>query len=485
MILNSTKYKNPERTIIGTPVPVVNQVSTADTIILCDTSGGAIILQLLEIPNDQWNTTYKVYIADKTNNASVNNITINAPVGFTINNQPSLVISSNGGSVLIRVASNTGYLGSLTSGGSGASVSVVNNQTPIVPPTTLTTNLNQLIVKGFQTTNVGNNVTLQNAFVSLTNAQINFLISGGTLIPNQIYQITDALFGLTPIAFNVYVKATSVNSLDTYGSGQFFNADYNNIGDYSGVSGFVAQKGVWSSIAFPVVAGDVAIWNNFHWKNLTGSNGFNPPNLDPTNWTILPYSATNGYLIEYDLIGYDNQTNRINWRKDKLNNYVEYYTDSGSGGTGFNSLNKFQWGNAKSSNNQVIDSSLFDNCNVIVDLLMSNNFLSNYNLTLSQPNLSSKFKFFWNNQFIKSSRSAQIFGNDLNVKFINNVFLNVGINQMVLNGVAIISENFFNLATINITLTNASIQVNNFDSSSFQISKSGGGFQSNSIGIRH
>ena len=170
MILNSTFYKNPQRTIIG----LLNPVSNADTIILCDTSVGAVSLQLLEIPNDQWNTTYKLYVVDKSNNASVNNITIVAPVGFTINNLSTLVISTNGGGVLIRVASNTGYLGSLNF--STGSVSVVNRQNPFAVPVTLTTALDTLDISGFQTTAIGNDVYLQNAFVKIDTIQLSYLI---------------------------------------------------------------------------------------------------------------------------------------------------------------------------------------------------------------------------------------------------------------------------------------------------------------------
>ena len=90
MILNPTKYKNPQRTISG----AVNYVFNGDTIILCDTSLGIVNLTLLDIPNDQWNTTYKLYVVDKSNNAAINNITINAPLGFTINGASSLVIST-------------------------------------------------------------------------------------------------------------------------------------------------------------------------------------------------------------------------------------------------------------------------------------------------------------------------------------------------------------------------------------------------------
>ena len=481
MILNSTKYKNPERTIIGTPVPVVNQVSTADTIILCDTSGGAIILELLEIPNDQWNTTYKVYIADKTNNASVNNITINAPVGFTINNQPSLVISSNGGSVLIRVASNTGYLGSLNFS-AGGSVSVVNRQNPFAVPVTLTTALDTLDVSGFQTTAIGNDVYLQNAFVKIDTIQLSFLITNSLLISNQIYQVGGVVFGNSPYPFVVYVKATSKNTLDTYGTGLFYNADYMKNGDYSGVVGFVAQLGVWTDVLV-VVAGDVVIWNNYHYKNLTGVNTANNPFLDSVNWQIIPYSITTGYILEYNLVGlYFNAGLRIGWRKDQYANYVEDFTDLS---TSLNALNRFQWGNLKCNQNVVSGTAIFDNCNVIFpnSKALSNNSVRNALLYLTDNIDPSTFGFFQSNDFINCTRPLKIYGSSVDNEFRYNSYTNsaVGIPLFFLKKFGICSFNTFVNSGLNGTIENCSVRGNDFTQANVQLYKQGGSTINNTI----
>lgn len=360
MILNSTKYKNPERTISG----LLNVVSNADTIILCDTSIGAVSIDLLQIPNDQWNTTYKVYIADKSNNASVNNITVNAPVGFTINDLPSLVISINGGSVLVRVASNTGYLGSFSSG-AGSSVSVIDEQNPLVLPITLTTNLDKLKVKGFQTSNIGNDVTLNNAFIVLDNSQIQFLIGNSSLIPNQWYNITDSNFGTFSNTHNVYVLATRKNSLSIIGSGQFYNADYNGLGNYVAVPFYSGSIGVW----FPLIAvalGNVCIWNNYHYVNLTGVNDpIQSPLTDALNWQILPYNIKMGYILAYDEISYDVSTNKIVYRKDINNNEVADKVDISSGLPVKSALNDFRWGDKFVIGNSVLQDSIFAICNII------------------------------------------------------------------------------------------------------------------------
>jgi hypothetical protein len=113
MILTPTKYSNTQRTISG----LNNFVFNNDVIINCDTLLGAVSITLLDIASDQWNTIYKVYINDSGNNASVNNITITAPVGYKINGLSTYVVAVNGQSTLIRVTSDVDYLAISTNGG--------------------------------------------------------------------------------------------------------------------------------------------------------------------------------------------------------------------------------------------------------------------------------------------------------------------------------------------------------------------------------
>jgi len=385
MILNSTKYKNPERTISG----LSNFVTNADTIILCDTSSGIVYLTLLEIPNDQWNTNYKLYVVDKSNNAGTNAIAIFAPAGYTINNQSSLIISTNGGGVVISVASNTGYLGLATSG-SGNALAVLNQGVQITPSAT---SMNFL---GIQATAIGNDVTIQNAFISIDNTSILALISSSGLLPNQTYNITDAVFGRSIYKHNVYVTATAINQLATSGLGQFFNADFQSVGNYSGVSGFVSQTGIWQSSSTYSI-GDIAIWNNLHFKNITGSNGSSSPNSDAVNWLELAYSETNGYIVEIDYINYDVLNNFISSRTDVVMNQVEYY-DTGS----VCSLNEFMWGKNGVNQNKVIGNSIFSIANTIINKTIANNFVFNSEVYLQNngidPALTGAFNdnVFWN-----------------------------------------------------------------------------------------
>lgn len=479
MILNSTKYKNPQRTISG----LTNSVTNADTIILCDTSSGIVYLNLLEIPDDQWNTTYKLYVVDKSNNAGTNAIAIFAPSGFTINNQSSLIINTDGGGVLIRVASNTGYLGSLTSAGIGGyPVSVINSQNPFIAPVTLTTALDELIVMGLQTTQTGNNVYLFNAFVSVTATQLALLISSNTLIANQWYNITDVEYGNFG-NINAYVLASSTNTISTFGFGEFFDADYNNGGDYSGVSGFAGQLGIWTTALAPAI-GNVCIWNNLHYKNITGVNTITNPSGDAVNWQLLTYSNTNGYIVSIDQIGYFNNPNRIVYRKDQFNNEVEYFAY----GTAI-SFDKFPFGNKRVQNNKVLNSSYWDICNTIIteriynntlwhttllctDLLYVNNILANnFTGTLRPLEWISGHPVLdiVNNNFsfcegISSLKDCQVQNN-------NFVLSGIALN---LSGIAVCTGNNVANSSLDITKTSGFFAENNLNFSNWIISASQG-----------
>jgi hypothetical protein len=125
------KYPNNIRTISG----LANTPFQDDVVLNCDTTAGAVVLNLLDIPTDKWSTQYKLYVVDSRNNAAVNNITINAPVGFTINGASSFVINSNGASLLIRIANNSAYVGQysvISAGGSGYNAIQLKDD-PIAP----------------------------------------------------------------------------------------------------------------------------------------------------------------------------------------------------------------------------------------------------------------------------------------------------------------------------------------------------------------
>ena len=391
-MLDSQKYPNTTRTITG----LVNSVFNTDTIIICDTSLGPVQIELLEIPADKWNTTRKFYFID-SGNASVNNITITAPVGYTINDQPTLVLNANNQNALVRVGSNTDYL-AYTSTGLGSNLAVLNQGVQITPSAV---SMNFL---GIQASAVGNAVTIQNNFISGTYAQISALASSNSLIPSQGYEITDALYGSLPVKnIAVYLTAISTNELSLSGSGFFFNADYDNTGVYSGVSGYAGQLGCWSLSLLPVI-GNVCIWNNLHYVNITGANGLTNPSLDAVNWSVLAYSVTNGYIAEVDTIKYDFSQNRIIERQDLRLNSVTWSIAF----PGYDSFNNFRWGDNKCYLNTLIDSVLY-NCNNIRE--SSYNKLNYSQVIVGTPTLGGSVEmtyseFFTSNVFIPIQSSA-------------------------------------------------------------------------------
>jgi len=356
MELNSTFYANVSRTISG----LANVVFPNDVIIVCDTSLGAVNLLLADIPSGAWNTTYKLYVQDN-GSASTNNITITAPTGYTINGQPTLVISSDNANAIIRIAQDKSYLAVLTSG-SGGGLAVLNQSIPLVASAT---SMNFL---GIEASAVGSAVTIKNAFISGSLADISILISNNELIPNQWYNIQDAFYGYFNHKFNVYVPAISSNGLSNFGIGEFFDADYEQQGDYSGVSGYAGQLGIWTNSLTPVI-GNVCIWNNLHYVNNTGVNTIIDPSSDPTNWSELPYSSKNGYIVVYDQIIYGFK-NRIWFRKDKFNNEVEHYDI-----VGLTSFDRFPFGNGKVFSNKVLNNSYWNFCNTIIASDVQNNTL--------------------------------------------------------------------------------------------------------------
>lgn len=105
MSMYAQQFQNPSRIVTGTPVLTNN-----DVVLYCDTSTGPVTINLLDIPNDYWMTTWKLYVVDYSNNAGTNNIRINAGTGQTINAQPDVVLSVSGGSCIVRITGNTTFI---------------------------------------------------------------------------------------------------------------------------------------------------------------------------------------------------------------------------------------------------------------------------------------------------------------------------------------------------------------------------------------
>jgi hypothetical protein len=350
---NSTKYKNTTRIISG----ATNFVFENDVVLLCDTSLGVVDLTLLDIPSGNFSTQYKLYIVDKSNNASANNITIKAPTGTTVNNSATAVLNVNSGVAVITISSNTTYNVQFNYSVSGNPLIIKNEGVQITPSATSI----DFVGTPVTATAVGNDVTVTIAlgFTSVTYATLQTLIGSNSLIPTQQYLITDAIFVNTaPIEqVAILVTAVSTNEISLSGSGIFLNADYQGVGNYSAVTGFVTQTGIYS-ISGTYAIGEAVVYDNLNYVNISGANtGF--PNSTPLDWSLLTKTSTNGYITEIDDVLYNVATNQITYRQDVRNNRIENnlltYTT-----TLFEAFKYFQWGNNNVTENTISRESYWD-----------------------------------------------------------------------------------------------------------------------------
>jgi hypothetical protein len=356
------RYANNTRVVTG----LLNRPKQDDSILLCDTSAGAVAIELLTPATQNgvgyWSTQYKLYVVDSGNNAAVNNITIIAPAGCLVNGSPTFTINSNGATLLLRIVSNTKYIGQYSVIGGGFYQTVQLNSVSV----TQRQKLNFLGDNVTITDNAGNNssdVTILPPYLSVTNAQLLTLISTNLIKPSYTYLVTDALL----TNGGVLIQGVTTNSVSLFGSGIFLNADYQGVGNYSGVAPFGTTLGIWyPTYAGPIAIGDVVIWNNLHYKNLTGVWGTFPSG-DAINWQVLAKTTTTGYIQEIDEVTYNSQFNTILSRKDKRSNYLQL--DS----TGTN-ITQFQWGRDNVFENTIIGNST---------MLIANSFASLYNNHLS------------------------------------------------------------------------------------------------------
>ncbi len=369
MSLYEQTYPNNIRTISG----LVNVPYQDDCVLECDTSAGAVGIQLQDIPANKWNTLWKLYIIDKSGNASVNNITVTAPVGFLINGSSSFIINSNNATLIVRVSSNTNFAGSYSATVVGGGYNLIEDEgSPLPQRTTL-----NFVGGAVTVTDAGGKtvVTISGGgIISLTNAQMLNLINTSTVVAGQFYLITDC-----PNADEgVIVQGVKTNAVNTVqGNGIFLNADYQKVGNYSGVVGFVSALGLWSNDIVPVVAGNTVVWNNRNYVNLTGAWG-SVPDLDAVNWALLPKSTTNGYIREVDFIKYNVYTNLIVHRADFRLNEVDYFDDKGAV-----TIALFPFGNDKVRRMKITGQSgcFFTNSNCFIN----DNFLQNGAITDNTP----------------------------------------------------------------------------------------------------
>jgi len=345
----STQYPNNSRVVSG-DVAVYND----DVTLLCDTFTNPVTINLLQIQYNFWNTTYKIYVVDNSKKAGTNNITIVAGPGQTINGLPSLVINTNGGVALVRISSNTSYIATLSSQASGGSggYTTVQDEGVALPQQSILNFIGENVTAVDDPANNRTNVTIGGlGIVSLTNVEMLALMTAGTVIPGQLYLVTDG--GNSDLG--VLIQGVTTKSTTVGGAGLYLNADYQGAGSYGSVPTYNVFKGIWSANVLSVSIGDVVVYDNLNYLNITGNWG-SAPSSDLTNWAELPKNVTKGYILELDVVRYDVQANIIRYRADKRYNEVEYY----AGGSDL-STNLFQWGRNLCTGNKVLSGS-YMNC---------------------------------------------------------------------------------------------------------------------------
>lgn len=146
--------------------------------------------------------------------------------------------------------------------------------------------------------------------------------AGCGLQVGKYYWITDVLDGDGTNDAGVIVQAVARNKVSKSGHMIALNADYQNEGTYVFTGLFTGTNlGVWTDALTPVT-GDCVIWNNIHWRNLTGTNTTDSPDIDAVNWLQVDRHTDNGYIREVDFVLWDMDSCSITYRADKRGNLI-------------------------------------------------------------------------------------------------------------------------------------------------------------------
>jgi hypothetical protein len=202
----------------------------------------------------------------------------------------------------------------------------------------------------------------------VTYADLGTLITNSALQKGTRYQIYDRA------DLGIILTAISANEISLHGDGGFYNPDFQDVGDYSGVAvitGIAAgsRLGILSDwTAIPAV-GSIVIWNGLHYQlvTLVGFDG-TPPDTNPA-YTVLPKPTPGmgigasdvGYIEEWDTIEFDFANDWLQYRADKRGNTFAYSkaTDDIIFGLGYSAIIDFQWGNTtKCFGNNISQSSI-------------------------------------------------------------------------------------------------------------------------------
>lgn len=214
MAMNATKYPNNIRTVSGLNVTVYDN----DVELSVNTSTVVCSIDLPAIATGYWNTTWKLYVFDASNNASVRNITINAGSGQTINGASTLVISTNSGGIMIRCLSNTSFIAITTYSAGGGGVTSVTATAPIsssggaTPVISTSVATNKLIGRATIGTGVMEEITL-GTNLSFTGTTLN-ASGGGITTLNTLTAATQTMVVGTANNDFTITSGTSTHTFD-------------------------------------------------------------------------------------------------------------------------------------------------------------------------------------------------------------------------------------------------------------------------------
>jgi len=362
-MLDKTKYKTITRTITGSNNIVYNN----DVVLLCDTSSSSVQIDLNDIPNGNWNTTYKLYVRDLSNNASVNNITITAPIGHLIDNQQFVKLTTNGKGTVIRIGGDNDYVTNTSSSTAGGC-----------------------------------------SFTEVTILEITNLVNTNSIIECVFYKITNPSYDLVGALDYVIVQGTSSSSVSMDAKGMFYVPDFQN---ESGNS-----VGIWNTGLVGIIPNvSFCIFNNKHYLSLTGIVGTDPT-LDTVNWQLLSFDTLNGYQKELDFIVYsliNNNDDKVISRTDRRGNYVEI----GSTKASVTNFNNFQFGSDLVYENNICSGGFCSIKNI------KGSFYGNKITSKSEITLNTYLGVFKNSTF--KSNSSLTMPIDLTFKDVSNLNMDV------------------------------------------------------------
>lgn len=323
--------------------------------------------------------------------------------------------------------------------GSGSGTSIVSGY--FTPPANTLTLVDSL----------GAEITINNEINIIENSltEVLALIADKRLVPGVTYKINGVdndLYkpGNSDKGTTIFLLALEVDKLDTYGTGIFFNPDYQH-----DLPGF----GIWDNHNVYEV-GDTAIWGGFVWTNLLGNPGSATTDysLNNEDWEIIKYGPeVKEYNMVYDKIKYYIDKDKIVYRNERNLNEVGFdneelekiqnYTSD------YSPIKAFQWGNFLTYKRDTDEYTGIGNQNIYNSYNKNINYRgkSQYNIIMNNHSyilgVGSDTSFKMSNITLdNSSKIEGIRNNDKNVIDAITLNNNSYINSLTINGDSLFSD---------------------------------------------